>query len=134
MMADESASFQVLLVEDDPGDAGLIRHALRDERFGRFEPTWVTSLGDAGERLEARTFDVVLLDLSLPDSTGLDTLRACLALAGETPVVIFTGHDDPELALQALDLGAQDYLVKGDLDQNSILRSLRHALARFQAD
>ncbi|WP_052813073.1 diguanylate cyclase [Desulfonatronum thioautotrophicum] len=133
-MAGESASFQVLLVEDDPGDAGLIRHALRDERFGRFEPTWVTSLGDAGERLEARTFDVVLLDLSLPDSTGLDTLRACLALAGETPVVIFTGHDDPELALQALDLGAQDYLVKGDLDQNSILRSLRHALARFQAD
>jgi len=133
-MAAESTTFQVLLVEDDPGDAGLVRHALRDERFGRFTPTWATSLGDAAERLDSGNFDVVLLDLNLPDSEGMDTLRACLAMAGETPLVVFTGHDDPELALRALDLGAQDYLVKGDLAQDNILRALRHALARARAD
>ncbi len=126
--------YQLLLVEDDPGDAGLIRHALRDERFGRFEATWVPTLGEARDRLNAQDFDAVLLDLTLPDSQGLETVRGGLEVARDVPVVVLTGRDDEELALRILEMGAQDYLVKGRHDNDALLRALRHALARARTE
>ncbi|WP_052813088.1 response regulator [Desulfonatronum thioautotrophicum] len=129
-----SRAFQVLLVEDDPGDAGLIRNALKDKRIGSFEETWVTSLGEAREIMDAVQFDVVLLDLSLPDSQGLETVRGGLEAARDMPVVVLTGRDDEELALRILEMGAQDYLVKGRHDADALLRALRHALARARTE
>ncbi len=126
--------YQLLLVEDDPGDAGLIRLALRNDRFGRFDATWVTTLGEARNMLDVRRFDVILLDLSLPDAQGLETVRGGLEAARGVPVVILTGRDDEELALRILDLGVQDYLVKGRHDADALLRALRHALARARTE
>jgi len=126
----ETDPVQVLLVEDDPGDAGLIRHALEDDRFRQYETTWVTTLGEARKRLNTRDFDVILLDLSLPDTQGLETVHGGLEAARGIPVVILTGRDDDDLALRILDLGAQDYLVKGRHDTDALLRALRHAQAR----
>lgn len=133
-MIQKNRVFRVLLVEDDPGDAGLIRRALRDKRFGVFECVWVSTLAEALEKLAEERFDVMLLDLSLPDSSGQDTVRAGLVGAGGIPLVVLTGRDDADFALGVLDLGAQDYLVKGAFDDDVLIRALRYALARSQAE
>ena len=81
-----------------------------------------------------RAVDAVLLDLSLPDSDGLETFRAARAQAPATPVVVMTGNGDERLALQAVQEGAQDYLVKGDIDGRLVVRALRHAIERARAE
>ncbi|WP_052813080.1 ATP-binding response regulator [Desulfonatronum thioautotrophicum] len=124
----------ILLVEDDPGDAGLVRIFLERSGLGRFALTRAKSLAEMQDQLARSAFAVVLLDLTLPDSSGLDTVRSGLIAAQDVPVVVLTGHDDEAFALSALDMGAQDYLVKGRLDPDSLGRSLRHALARARAE
>src|SRR5262245_42127511 len=104
---------QVLLVEDNPGDALLIEEMLGEAPDVRFELTVVGRLSAAGEALKGGRFAVVLLDLSLPDSQGLDTFRALRRFASRLPVVVLTGLNDEGLAVQAVREGAQDYLVKG---------------------
>jgi len=128
-----SAPCRVLLVEDDPGDANLLRQALALARDSRYEITWVSSLADARGELQTRSIDVVLLDLSLPDSTGIDTVRAGYEAAGTVPLVVLTGHDDASFALKTLEAGAQDYLVKG-CDTDALVRALRHAISRSRLE
>lgn len=125
----------LLVVEDDPGDYGLLRAALRQAGLvpiGQSDTNvWARTLaeGIAAARLWT-AFQLVLLDLSLPDSTGLDTVQSMRVAAPDLAIVVLTGHDDDALAAQALEAGAQDYLSKGQLDSDALRRAVRHAIVR----
>lgn len=126
--------YRVLLVEDEPGDALLIEKMLENTSAGTFEITWVSSLAEARVSLEKGSFHLILLDLSLPDSMGLETVREGYRSAGTVPVLVLTGHEDLEFALASLDEGAQDYLVKGSFDAEKLVRAIRYALTRAQGE
>jgi diguanylate cyclase len=121
----------VLLVEDNPGDAELIIEHL-SEVCGAVV-THRLRVEDGAQALRDHLYDFVISDLTLPDARGLDAVRRLQPLAPDTPLVVLTGIDDEELALQAVQQGAQDYLVKGQLDAHSLRRTLRHARERKQA-
>lgn len=123
----------VLLVEDDPGHARLVKGALSRAREP-FQLDWQTSLAAGVEMLQSRHFDAVLLDLTLPDSQGIETVISLHRHAPEVPIVVLTSLESNEIAHQALDTGAQDYLVKesivGGGGTELVSRSLRHAIFR----
>jgi signal transduction histidine kinase len=121
---------KVLLVEDSAGDARLLREMFRVEGPGRFVLTHVECMSDALAHLAKSGFDVVLVDMGLPDGHGLDTVRRALAAAPGIPVIVLTGLDDEVLASQAMKEGAQDYLIKGQIENRALPRALRHAIER----
>ncbi len=127
------APVRILLVEDEDGDAYLVRHMLAEERLslctiaGR-----TTTLRDATTVLGRERFDAVLLDLNLPDSWGLDTVRALCGHCTEAPVVVLTGLRDEELARRSIREGAQDFLVKGEFDGRLLVKTVRHAIERHR--
>jgi len=121
---------RILLVEDEEDDAFLLQRALAKTAPGQFEMTNVTTLGAAIKALDGSPFHVVLSDLSLPDSRGLETFERIHNFDPEIPVVVLTGNDDERLAVRALNEGAQDYLVKGRVDGQSLVRSMRYAIER----
>lgn len=127
-------ALSVLIVEDEPGDYALVVTYLRHKGFhhGAGVPilTWAKSLGEGLAAAQSSLYDMVLLDLSLPDSTGVQTVHAMTSALPGTPLVVLTGNDDDELAMGALGAGAQDYLVKGEFDQRTLGRALRYAMAR----
>src|SRR5580700_8201974 len=123
----------VLLVEDNPGDARLLAELLRETDAGQLKLEQVGRLDDALERLSRERFDLVLLDLSLPDEQGLNTLVKAHACAPKVPIVVLTGLDDEGLAVKAVRAGAQDYLVKGRVDGDLLVRSIRYATERGRA-
>ena len=123
---------RVLLVEDEPGDAKLVEFALRMSASPRFVVTHVTTLAAAIEQVKADDeIDVVLLDLSLPDSSGIATVSRMQEVASKTPIVIMTGMDDQRFASYALEAGAQDYLVKSDDPEKTVGRAIRYAITRM---
>ena len=121
---------RTLLVEDNPGDARLIGEMLAEVAKGQFELVTVGRLSQAVQCLFAQRFAVVLLDLSLPDSQGLETFTRMQRQSARTPIVVLTGLDDETLAVKAVQAGAQDYLIKGQVDGNLLVRSIRHAIER----
>ena len=123
---------QVLLVEDNPGDVRMVRELLAEDGDMDFELFHAPTVRDAVDRLAADTsgIDAVLLDLSLPDETGVNTIRRVVAAARTAVVVVMTGAGDEELGLTSLQEGAQDYLVKGQVDGRMLRRALRFALGR----
>lgn len=126
-------TISILAVEDDPGDFGLIRaHVLLSGLApGGKEPVaWAKTLAGGIAAANGNRPDVVLLDLSLPDSAGIPTVQAMRAALPGVPIVVLTGHDDSALAVAALQAGAQDYLVKGKFDHDTLGRSVRYALVR----
>jgi signal transduction histidine kinase len=125
-----SFPISVLLVEDNPGDATLVREFLAPGMRGPYRITHCERLEAALDHLRQQACDVVLLDLSLPDSRGLATFESIRAQAAETPIIILTGFDDDVLAAQAIQNGAQDYLPKGSLDRNLLERSIRYGMDR----
>jgi signal transduction histidine kinase len=134
------ALVRVLLVEDSPSDADLIREALDD---GALDPAFegtalrldqVDRLAHAVERLVADEVDVVLLDLSLPDSHGIETFVRLQRSAPRTPIVVLSGLDDEAMAIRAVREGAQDYLVKGKVDGKALTRSIHYAVERKHAE
>lgn len=123
----------ILLVEDNPEDVFLLEKVLQRGRGTRFELETVESLKRALERLERGNIDVVLLDLSLTDSHGLDTFSALQEAVPEIPIIVLSGLDDETVALNAVHAGAQDYLVKGRVDSQLLTRAMIYAIERAQA-
>ncbi len=130
-MADQP--IRVLLVEDNPGDARLIRELLAEVPEATFEVMHTERVSDALDWLAKAHVDVILADLALPDATGLQTVNRLRDQAPEVPLVVLTGTTvDDRVALQALQEGAQDYLVKGQVDSRQLGRALRYAIERKQ--
>lgn len=125
---------RVLLIEDNPGDARLFREMLVEARGIPFDLEWVDRLSTGLERLDDRDIDCVLLDLSLPDTQGLDTFTTMHAKAPQVPIIVLTGLDDERVALEAMRMGAQDFLVKEQVDGNLLLRAIRYAVQRSRAE
>ncbi|MDH3255578.1 MAG: response regulator, partial [Acidobacteriota bacterium] len=119
---------KILLIEDNAADANLVERYLEDEPDGSiFELEWIDRVGQGRDRLAHGEHDLVLLDLSLPDSSGYGTFESVLSAAGTTPIVVMTGEDNDQQALQAVRDGAQDYLVKDRVDADILVRSIRYA-------
>jgi PAS domain S-box-containing protein len=125
-------TIKTLLIEDKAGDARLVREALIDAKDAEFELTHFERLTPALELLSNQEIDIVLLDLFLPDESGLKTLDRIHMTAPNVPIVVLTGMDDHDLALRALQEGAQDYLVKGNVESDLLSRSIRYAIERAQ--
>ena len=125
-------TLQVLLVEDNAGDARLLREMFSKEKAGSFELTHLLRMSEAVVHLAKGEVDVVLLDLGLPDGHGLETVRRAHAVAPGVPVIVLTGLDDEELAAAAMAEGAQDYLIKGQIENRALPRALRHAIERYR--
>ena len=123
---------RILLVEDNPGDARLIREILAEVSNFHFHLNWVDRLSTGLERLDEGGIDAILLDLSLPDSQGIDTFTKVHTQAPQVPTILMTGLDDELLAATALREGAQDYLIKGQVDNNLLIRAIRYAIERKQ--
>jgi C4-dicarboxylate-specific signal transduction histidine kinase len=124
----------ILLVEDNAADAASIRRALSDSTFGRFEVTVAKRLEEAMQKIAAAAFAAVLLDLNLPDSAGLETLEHLRRQVLHVPIVVLTGLADEELAVAAVQKGAQDYLVKGRAAPETIGRAVRYVIERAATD
>ena len=120
----------MLLVEDNPGDARLVEILLSEVDPSGFSITNVKRLEEAVERLGSQEYDIILLDLSLPDSSGLETVSRVRDAAPRTPMVVLSGRDDEQTALQALQGGAEDYLVKGRGSGDTIARVIRYSIER----
>ena len=126
----ESSGVHILLVEDDPDDVWVMRNLLSDRWDGPFDLVHVEMLSSALELCSRRRFDAILLDLTLPDSQGLETFFALCSQADDVPIVVLTGYSDESAAMKAVQAGAQDYLVKGQVDDRLLIRSIRYAIER----
>jgi signal transduction histidine kinase len=129
----------ILLVEDNPGDARLITEVLRDisDLSSEYEVVYVERLSHALEVLQSdRSIDIILSDITLPDSRGVDTLKSLNDAAVRLPIIFMTGTNDEALAISAINFGAQDYLLKGKIDSELLSKTLRYATERqkFQND
>lgn len=129
-----SPLIRVLLVEDEPGDAHLVKMALKQSQEIHFEVTWVESLALAKKAVEESSFDAVLLDLSLPDSEGLETVEVARQFVNDMPIIILTGRGDMDFALVTIKAGASDYMIKGDFGFDGLARVIRYALLRVEME
>lgn len=125
-------TIRVLLIEDDLVDAQLLKRTLAKATSVGFVQTHVDRLSEALKLLDSERFEVILLDLSLPDSSGLETFTDLRSQSPDIPIVVLTGLDDETLALEAVQRGAQDYLVKGQGDSSLLVRSIRYAIERHR--
>lgn len=123
----------LLLVEDNPADAELIKEYLEEDQNFNYTVVETRTLSETLELLAQKNIDVVLLDLSLPDSSGLDTVRTLLADFPKIVLVVLTGLKDHQIALQAVRFGAQDYLEKDQLTPKLLHRSVAYAIERKKA-
>ncbi len=129
------AKTRVLVVDDNPGDIFLLREMVEENGRSRFRVTAETgNLEDALRILEQHEVDVVLLDLQLPDSAGLETLNQVHTTAPDVPIIVLSERDDDELALQTVQCGAHEHLVKGRMDAHLLQRALRYAIERARAE
>ena len=124
----------ILLVEDNPGDRRLIREMLAEASNIAFDVQYADRLEAATEYLDHNGVEVILLDLGLPDSQGLATLKKIHAQVSRTPIVVLTGLNDETVGLQAVNEGAQDYLIKGQVDTDLLKRTIRYAIERKQTE
>jgi len=129
-----SAPLKILLVEDSPSDAALLKESLTQSRHERFEFTHAECWAEAAKNLQQGYFDILLLDLSLPDSAGRDTFLQARARAPHLPIVVLTGVEDEVIGLDAVRHGIQDYLIKGQADGRQIARAIHYAIERKLAE
>lgn len=136
-MADLSTTVtttHILLVEDNPDDAYLVRRLLKQSSHTSFELQIVNRLHEGLSMLSVEHFDIVLLDLNVLDSFGMDTLLTAQSGAPHVPIVVMTSLSDEGLGVRAVQLGAQDYLVKGEVDSNLLIRAINYAIERKQVE
>ncbi len=134
MISGEAQPIAVLLVEDSPSDAALLQESLNEASPGRFQVTHVETLAEGLEQARQRRFDVLLLDLSLPDSVGRETFQRARAAAPELAIVVLTGAANEAVGFEAVQQGIQDYLLKGRSDGAQIGRAIRYAIERKRAE
>jgi len=125
---------KLLLVEDDSSDAEFLQACLRRQNAKSVEVTHVTSMTDAIGNIKEQTFDVILLDLNLPDSTGQESVHRMQEADSRVPIVVLSGEGNEEFAIEILNRGVQDYLVKWEGDGRTILRSIRYAIERKRSE
>ncbi|MBS1701077.1 MAG: response regulator [Armatimonadetes bacterium] len=130
-MADLLDTRVLLLVEDNPGDADLVVELL-EESGSHYKVLRATRMSEAVDKLKNSEVDVVLLDLRLPDSSGLDSLREIKSVAEQIPIVILTGLEDESLAMECINAGVQDYLAKSELKPISLKRTIGYAITRLR--
>ena len=121
---------RVLLIEDDQADAFLIREMLLEPAAGNAVVQHVTRLDEALRQVAEGAYDLIISDLGLPDSQGMDTVKALVSAARRIPIVVMTGLADHEVGLEAVNAGAQDYLIKGQVTGEMLVRSIRYAIER----
>jgi len=129
-----SKGLRVLVVEDNPADVDLIREYMADSGLISFQINSVSRLSEAIARLEGESYDLLLIDLGLPDSRGLETFYKVQTAAPNIPTIILTGYDDQEAAITAVRKGAQDYLIKGEIIGSVLVRAARYAVERKQSE
>ena len=122
----------ILLVEDNPGDARLLDVYLKETFSTSFALITTDLLSKGLDLLDSHKFDVIILDLSLPDSSGLNTFKTVNVHSPQTPVIVLTGYEDESIGINALKLGAQDFLVKGDVNGKDLTRSINYSIERFK--
>lgn len=125
-------TFRVLLLEDDTISAKITTRMLDRKGEGRFPVTRRARLDETLQALRENDYDIILSDLNVPDSEGLKTLAAIAAVAPDVPIVALTATDGDEIGIRAVQLGAQDFLVKGDFNDSALLRSLQHSIERHR--
>ncbi|MFQ5901140.1 MAG: diguanylate cyclase [Thermodesulfobacteriota bacterium] len=130
--SDKGLYISILLVEDNPADARLVEEMIQEAGPHNYKLKHVERTDEALKCLSEETFDVILLDLTLPDTQGLNTLNIFHTEAPSVAIVVLTGLADEALGIKALQRGAQDYLVKGQVDSNLLVRSIRYAVERHQ--
>lgn len=123
-------TIRLLHVEDNSGDAAYIKELLADDTRVDYQVELVTLLAEGLQHLTRNETEIVLLDLSLPDSTGMDTFLKVKDAAPALPVIVMTGLADESLATRAVQEGAQDYLLKNTVDADLLIRSIRYAIER----
>lgn len=120
----------VLIIDDNPGDARLLQEMLSGEKLSSFKTITAARLTEGIEKVIKGGIDIVLLDLSLPDSNGLESFYGFHINLPNIPVIVMTGLDDEHIATTAVRAGAQDYLVKGKVDPEQLAKSIRYAIER----
>lgn len=125
---------RILIVDDNEGDYVLVRELCRDIQDIQFNLEWVSTLEEALSTCNKERFDICLLDYHLGAYTGLDVMREMIARGIDTPFIILTGLENRDVDLQAMEVGATDYLVKGNLNPDTLERSIRYAIARDQVE
>ncbi|MBT8397430.1 MAG: response regulator, partial [Gemmatimonadetes bacterium] len=128
----EKESIRVLLVDDDQGDFEMIRAMLSKAEHQKFELDWVSSYEEAMDAFDAAEHDVYFLDYFLEDRTGLDLLKEARERGITSPIIMLTGRGSRTVDMEAMELGASDYLVKGLIDPDALERAVRHALERAE--
>lgn len=132
LIADEDRPLQLLVVEDNPTDRSWLVMMLEGADVCPYVLAYAETLATAEAMLHDGTYDCVLLDLRLPDSDGIGSVHRTVAAAPDTPIVVFTGRTEQELGLASIEAGAQDFLAKGQVTGNVILRAARWAAARHE--
>jgi len=128
----QTEQFKVLLVDDDQGDFEMIRVMLAQAEHGDYQVDWVSTYEEALDAFGEDKYDVILLDYFLEDRTGLDLLRETSQLAITAPIIMLTGRGSRQVDLDAMGLGAADYLIKGQIDPDTLERAIRHAIERSE--
>lgn len=124
---------RILLIEDNPGDARIIREMLTDSCI-EFELVWSENLSKALSEIQSNVFDIILIDLALPDSWGIDTFIKVHGQAPDVPIIILTVFDVDDMAINAAQCGAQDYLIKNQINADLLKRSIRYAIERKKSE
>jgi diguanylate cyclase (GGDEF)-like protein len=127
-----SKPVEILLVENNPSDVRLFRKSLTKAGTDKYKLTCTRQLGETIKRLDEKQFDIVIMDLSLPDSEGLNTFVSIRTHAPKVPVILLTSRYDEDLAVRTLQSGAQDYLIKGQVNGSMLSRSIRYAIERHK--
>jgi diguanylate cyclase (GGDEF)-like protein len=128
----QSEVIRILMIKDSPEESRLIKEELKDAHGGKFELECADRLSKGLECIEKGNIDVVLLDLSLPDSQGFETFAKAYACSPWVPIVVLSGNNDESQAVKTVQAGAQDYLIKGEMDINVMVRSMYYAIERHR--